>query len=193
MKEYENTGVLKTAILRADMTDKTVRKCLKADVLRACGPGAFLQNPILEPTQAYFPDSWAPNIEGVRILTERLLRYAGLQDLEPEVSVYTDLAWEEAKRTGEYHTGAAALFIGIQDNKVLIACAAHTVLVPEVMVSNLGHEVAHAYRAHNKIKGDSRAREETLTDLTTIALGFGLFTCIASRVSSNRQRVTLTR
>jgi hypothetical protein len=38
----------------------------------------------------------------------------------------------------------------------------------------MGHEVAHAYRSHHRLQVDDRDREELLTDLTTIYLGFGI-------------------
>lgn len=88
-------------------------------VVRTCGVERFFTSTILTPTPECFPDSWAPNQAGVRILAQRLMLYAGLDQLEPEVEVFTDpeaLAWRKSQQGGR-HQGAAAYFMGIQNNK----------------------------------------------------------------------------
>ena len=50
----------------------------------------------------------------------------------------------------------------------------------QALIGTLGHEVAHAYRTHHGLVVASRDTEEQLTDLTTIYLGFGVFTLESS-------------
>jgi len=50
----------------------------------------------------------------------------------------------------------------------------------QILIAALCHEIGHAFRTrHGLVKADW-SREEDLTDLTTIYLGFGIFTVNAS-------------
>jgi hypothetical protein len=54
-----------------------------ADVIARCGFAAYVSTPLLAPADRYFPDRWEPSERGLRRLTLRLLRYAGLDQLDP--------------------------------------------------------------------------------------------------------------
>ncbi|HEY2289209.1 MAG TPA: hypothetical protein VGM86_00785, partial [Thermoanaerobaculia bacterium] len=51
---------------------------------------------------------------------------------------------------------------------------------PQILIAALCHEIAHAYREHHGLCKADRDREERLTDLTTVYLGFGILTANAS-------------
>lgn len=152
-------------------------------VLRTCGASPFFANPILTPTKACFPDAWAPSQTGVRILVKRLMLYAGLDKIEPRVKIYTDreaLVIRRSRYGGEHH-GVVACFMGIEDDIATFGCEATTIPRPDVLVGVLGHEVAHVFRVHHGVTVADGEREEQLTDITAVFLGFGIFACNASR------------
>ena len=154
-----------------------------AYVLRTCGAARFFTNSILTPTKDCFPDSWAPNQTGVRILAKRLMLYAGLNKIEPEVEVYTDpdALVMRRSRHGGLHRGAAAYFMGIEDGKAIFACESGNIAQPETLIGTMGHEVAHAFRAYHGVTIADQKHEEELTDITSVYLGFGVFACNSSR------------
>lgn len=154
-----------------------------AFVVRTCGTERFFTNPILMPTKECFPDSWAPNSTGVRILAQRLMMYAGLGQITPQVEVYTDPAALRMRRSLQsgLHQGAAAYFVKIENNKAIFALESGNIDRPDSLIATMGHEVAHAFRTYHGVTVDDRQREEELTDITSIYLGFGVFACNSSR------------
>lgn len=145
------------------------------------GEHRFLNAPLLEPTSRFFPDEWEPSIRGVEVVLKRLLMYAGLEDLQPEVrsfskpdDIYELNTFGNVKSWG--HDGAAAWFAGIQGNRCFFGVAERNIAEPEILLSTLCHEVAHAWRAFHRLEVDDRDEEELLTDVTTVYLGFGILT-----------------
>jgi hypothetical protein len=136
---------------------------------------------ILEPDARCFPDRWEPSERGVRVLSRRLLAYAGLGALEVDVQLYDSEA-EVTERnavgqaTSWRHEGAAAWFAGIDGDVCLFGADRRQLDAPEGIVGVMAHEVAHAYRTHHGLVVSDRDTEERLTDLTTVYLGFGVLT-----------------
>jgi hypothetical protein len=79
------------------------------------------------------------------------------------------------------HDDTPAWFCGIDERRVAhFGCLDTSFDQPETLVAHLCHEVAHAWRFHHRAVVDDHDDEELLTDLTTVKLGFGLFTGNAS-------------
>ncbi|MBI5545165.1 MAG: hypothetical protein HY901_14845 [Deltaproteobacteria bacterium] len=145
------------------------------------GAAPLLSNPLLEPSNRFFPDRWEPSERGVLVLAKRLLIYAGLESLDARVSSFS-----QPDEVGELveigtarswrHEGAAAWFAGIEAGTCLFGVGTETMAEPEVVVATMCHEVAHAYRRFHRLEVDDRGTEECLTDVTTIYLGFGVLT-----------------
>lgn len=144
----------------------------------AMGPTWLLESPILLPRPEDFPDDWRPDLQGAELMLERLLTSAGLGDLpfvlEPftsEDDVGSSLsAWHRTSGIAAYFAGrdeAGALRFGVDVDQLED---------PEVLSGIWAHEVAHAFRHVHQLGVADSELEEELTDLTTIALGFGCLT-----------------
>ena len=153
-----------------------------ADLLSRTRRGPFLDAPLIEATDQWFPDPWTGDPEGVGAICVRLLDYAGLEQLRVRVEV----APERPRWGGvvgamaEHREGPPAWFAGIEEGICHIGCTRDDLGEPEVLVAHLGHEVAHAWRRSHGLEVPDRDVEERLTDLSTVYLGFGLFTVNAS-------------
>lgn len=151
------------------------------------GPGRepFLQAPIVIPDFRWFPDRWTPDMESVRVLTLRLMAYAGLPELDAECAAFTGNR-EPAWLPRELHAGpwrekhTSALFLGLKDGRAYFGVEAGQLARAENLVGVLAHEVAHAWRRTHALEHEDRAEEEELTDLTTVVLGLGILTANSS-------------
>ena len=128
------------------------------------------------------------------------MAHAGMSTMKAEVRLFTDETHDLFKlgdgsdhRKVE-HNGAAACFMGIEGATAWFGCETHNLPDSETMVGIMGHEVAHAFRSLKGITREDRALEEYLTDITTIYLGFGIFTANGSHqyTSSGEQYGTTT-
>jgi hypothetical protein len=138
--------------------------------------------PPLTPTPACFPDRWQQDAQGVSALARRLLAYAGLPEVEPEVALWSDMSPQLRARSHlTMRPGAiAALLLGLDGDVARFAVEESQLADPESVVAAMAHEVAHAWRArHGEVVEDER-HEEELTDLTTVYLGFGVLTANAA-------------
>ena len=158
-----------------------------SELIAKRGSRAFLTAPLLEPTNRFFPDAWEPSARGVQVLARRLLTYAGLGELDAEVSTFSQP--DEIRELNQFggaqswgHEGAAAWFAGIAGRRCLFGVAVERMSEPETVVATMCHEVAHAYRRFHRLAVEDRDTEERLTDVTTIYLGFGLLTTNGSYV-----------
>ena len=145
------------------------------------GERPFLHNPLLLPTVQHFPDPWHGDVASLKALCVRLLGYAGLHGLDVGIQRFNGQeSVNHVSLTGEAqyrHHGAAAWFGGIRDGVVSFGCAERELThAGEQLVGIMAHEVAHVYRCAHGLEVADRELEERLTDLTTIYLGFGIFT-----------------
>jgi len=139
-----------------------------AELIASRGSAEFLTAPIVEPSRRFLPDEWTGDLAGTQTLLRRLMLYAGL-DLDAHLHVYDG---EEPREDSKH---AIAWFAGIEGNRCLFGLDVRQLDDPQILIAALCHEVAHAYRhRHGLVKAD-RDREEQLTDLTTVFLGFGIF------------------
>ena len=149
-----------------------------ADLAVAMGPTWLLDAPILLPRPADFPDQWRPDLDGAELMLERLLTFAGLGDAPFTIDAYENDEALLAGLTGWHRTaGAAAFFAGRSDDGALrFGLDVRQLDDPESLSGVWAHEVAHALRHVHGLAVADQELEEELTDLTTIALGFGCLT-----------------
>ncbi|HET7435564.1 MAG TPA: M48 family metalloprotease [Thermoanaerobaculia bacterium] len=131
----------------------------------------FVLAPLLHPTPKHFPERWSRTVADVHRLTQHLLQHAGLGELSLHLSGFG------GDRGGNiWDRGTAAWFAGIEDGRCVMGVHVSQLRDEEAAVGVMAHEVAHAWRAHHHLVSDDREREELLTDLTTVYLGFGVLT-----------------
>jgi hypothetical protein len=144
-------------------------------LIRRRGARSFVERPLIEASSRWFPDPWTPDRAGVERVLRRLLAYVELGQLVPRVQL------ERAGPTLGRHAHAAAWFGGIDEDRTAhFGCVDTHFPHPERLVAHRCHEVAHAWRRHHRMEVDDHEEEEQLTDLTTVYLGFGLFTANAA-------------
>lgn len=135
------------------------------------GCGQFVAAPILLPLPAVFPVQWNGKVADVHRLTQHLMYYAGLAHLDMRLTGFTADDLE-----GVMDAGTAGWFAGIEHGRALFGVHVAQLRDAEGAVGVMAHEVAHAWRAEHKLVAEVRDREELLTDLTTVYLGFGVLT-----------------
>jgi len=145
------------------------------------GEEPFTSSTLWLPREADFPDRWDADVPSLERLLRRLLGYVGLADVRVTVApIRGETSIDHVDADGEpqlRHHGAAAWFGGMNGKTAYFGCAEHQLAnAGESLVGVLAHEVAHAYRHVHGLVRDDRDEEECLTDLTTIYLGFGVFT-----------------
>jgi hypothetical protein len=148
-----------------------------AKLIEARGIAPFVAAPLLEPHPRFFPDPWEPSARGVRALSLRLLRYAGGDDLDAQITL--EGGPDDASASGVHqarHEGAVAWFAGIEDGVCIFGVDASQLAEDDAIAGTLCHEVAHAYRAWTGLAEGYDRLEEESTDLTTVYLGFGILT-----------------
>jgi hypothetical protein len=128
--------------------------------------------PLVEPTNEWFPEKWSTTAAHGHRLAQRLLYYAGLAALRPTLSAYEPQRNEDG--TVPWDAGTAGWFAGIADGRAHFGLHVGQFSDPEAAGGVLAHEVAHAWRAHHRLVIDDREKEELLTDVSTVALGFGI-------------------
>ena len=149
--------------------------------MRRCGADAFEHGPIILPVPEAFPDEWTPDLAGVERVTQRILGYVGLQGYTLRLRRFAQeqvLDGVGADGEARYrHEGAVAWFAGVEDDVIWFGCAEEQIeAAGERLIGVMAHEVAHAWRTIHGVRVEDRDTEECLTDLTTVYLGFGIFT-----------------
>lgn len=149
----------------------------------------FVCAPIVLPTPRHFPDRYSQDRGGVRRLLRRLHRYADLDDLRPHVDLFDERPPDlHGLVRAERHEGAAGLFLGLEGDDAYYGADRNLLGDPVGLTAALAHEVAHAFRARHDLACDDLAREEPLTDLTSVYLGFGVLSASASLRHRARMR-----
>jgi len=147
---------------------KWLGRYLRKLIARA-GWETFVAKPLLEPSPSSFPDSWSHRVADVHRLTQRLMHHAGLGEVP-----FTLSGFEGASTAWDANT--AGWYAGVDEGRCRFGVHLRQLRDPESAVGVMAHEVAHAWREHHRLIADDRQREELLTDLTTIYLGFGILT-----------------
>jgi hypothetical protein len=128
--------------------------------------------PLVEPTNEWFPEKWSATARHGHRLAQRLLHYAGLGALRPTLNAFEPEA--DVDGSMPWDAGTAGWFAGIEGRRAHFGLHVGQFSDPEAAAGVLAHEVAHAWRAHHHLMVEDRDEEELLTDLTTVALGFGI-------------------
>jgi hypothetical protein len=143
-------------------------------LIQSRGANPFLHAPILEPTDEYFPEPWAPNRHGIELLLRRLLIYAGLPQLKPAVQLFEGRHGRPIIEGTHHWDDTPAWFVGLEGDTCRFELNASQIEAPDTLVGVLCHEVAHVWRRFHGLETESPEEEERLTDLTALYLGFGL-------------------
>lgn len=138
----------------------------------------FLKNvQTIEPTKDFFPIDFKGTEENAEQITQLICDYMQIKDVNIELYYFVDSPLELANGiatqrdkngpeqvAGLYHANRSKVFIGIE----------HKVLKDPInLIATLAHELSHEI-----LLGEGRLEknDEELTDLNTIAMGFGIFT-----------------
>lgn len=149
------------------------------EIIAYAGRRRFLEAPIVEPTDEFFPDRWTPGPKGVTRLALRVLRHAGMErfgvDLElctsETVPIFDDRGRVFSKR---HLTDAAAWYSTLDGGLCHFGVDTSNLEHPRELAAILCHEVAHAFRDWKGLAYEAREEDEPLTDLTAVYLGFGI-------------------
>jgi hypothetical protein len=142
------------------------------ELIAARGAAAFLTAPIVEPDRRFLPDPWTGDLASTQVLLRRLMLYAGLD-------LAADLHVGEPPEDGD-GKHALAWFTGIEKGRCRFGLDVEQLGDAQILIAALCHEIGHAFRTRHGLVKPDRKREEDLTDLTTVYLGFGIFTVNAS-------------
>lgn len=157
------------------------------DLLARGAMDAFLRNPIITPHPTWFPDRWSSDAVSVRHLLLRIADYCGMHDLGVEVELgdyssssptprFTGLLGRQHSESG----GAAGLYFGTENGTAYFGVDRDSLDDPDLLIGVLAHEMTHAWRDRHSLVEEDRGLEEELTDITSVALGFGIFAANAT-------------
>src|SRR6478736_4348130 len=150
-----------------------------ARLIRLRGVETFVAAPLLLAEPRYFSEQVAPRAQGVVTLLRRLLAYVGLEPKRLIIEVYAS-SHADPHIVRKDKKEAAAWFMGLADGVYRFGVKESELRDEQALIGTQKHEVAHAYRDHHRLVVPSRETEGQLTDLTTVYLGFGVFTLASS-------------
>jgi hypothetical protein len=119
-------------------------------LISACGEAQYLDAPLLEPTPTFFPDGWAPDLEGARQITRRLADYARLDELEFEIVEFVNVIEPDPDMPYRH---VAGFFAGIENGTCRFGINVPALGDAEPLAGIMAHEVAHAFRASRGARG----------------------------------------
>jgi hypothetical protein len=168
-----------------------------AGLVRRFGAEPWVSSPLLTPSPEYFPDRWGGGAPSVRRLLRRLLRYAGLESLAVEVTVYG--IEDERAREGQPVAGRGGSLcdlwlVSLGGGAARFGAEGSVLADPAAAAAAAARATAQAFRAFHRLYDANGGREQRLVDLTAVFLGFGLLTADASlRYVSRGGRASQTR
>lgn len=157
---------------------------LLADLIEAHGGKWLLQGPLVEPTAAFFPDQWEPNMVGLGRLLHRLQHLMGLGGWALELEDARAPLDDDAPPTQQ----PVVDFIAAEDGR--LAFQVDQLGPAEAVLGALCFEVARAFIAVHQAQhpfraspatDDSASREaQERAAVATVYLGLGLITADAA-------------
>lgn len=149
------------------------------EVIAYAGRRRFLDAPIVEPSDEFFPDKWTPGPKGVTRLARRVLRHAGMGKFGVHLELFTGEtapAIDPRGRTFSHRhlMNVAAWYSSLDDGRCHLGVDTSNLDNPPDLAAILCHEVAHAFRDWKGLAYEARHEDEPLTDLTSVYLGFGI-------------------
>jgi hypothetical protein len=159
-----------------DASDQDALLSALRHLVNSQGALTLVRSPILDADPSWFPDSYEPGPRGFRTLARRLLGYCGLTGRRVTLRVESEANYSafSSEGHGQWASGAAAWFEGIDALTCRFGVNARELRDPAAVVGSLCHEVAHAWRAERGIRAIDPVAEEMATDLTAVYLGFGV-------------------
>ena len=141
-----------------------------------CGEDRLIDDPIVEPTDVFFPDPYDGSAEAITALFAKVCGYMNVDPACVELSLFRNrdrgihLVGDDGVSLGiaggTYHATAERFVIRLDEAKL------HD---PARAVATLSHELAYVrLMGENRVDGN-RYDNELLTDLCAIYLGFGIF------------------
>ncbi|MCC6526155.1 MAG: hypothetical protein IT373_26140 [Polyangiaceae bacterium] len=162
-----------------------------AHLMRRLGHEPFVAGPLFQPTAEDFPEPLRATRRSVRELLGRLMSYAGLGALRIDLATFDSAQpFVELRDDGtvvQSPHNTAAWFTGIEGDTARFGVDLQQLDDIEKLAGILCHEVAHAFRSAHGVVVTTRSVEEELTDLTTVYLGFGIFTVNNSYLHRSRR------
>lgn len=152
---------------------------------RMLGASRMTTAPVVLPTDEFFPDFWSPGPDGLQTLFRRVCGYMRVDPARVELEVIPDGVQELIDQvpvwSGSSGRGPAGVHIGGEDGELPVVAVQSSFLGdPGVVIATLAHELGHVIL----LGGGHIAREvedmEPMTDLSTVYLGFGVFSANAS-------------
>ncbi|UJR82112.1 hypothetical protein [Sandaracinus amylolyticus] len=156
-----------------------------AQIVARAGWERFVLAPLIEPNDAFFPDRYQHAPEGVRTVARRLLRHAGIDDLDVRV---IDL--QPAERGRSLLTPLTSVWFAEIDTEAAptVELELHELGTDVDVVPSVAHEIARVFRAHRHLdRGGAHpyrggAPEEAadpeldaaLGSVASLYLGFGI-------------------
>lgn len=143
----------------------------------------FLKNVVtVEPTKQFFPIDFKGTEKNAEQLTEIICDYMQIKDVKIDLHYFSDKPLELAegivttqseKGPGFQNKNKLGTYSEKGQNKYSIGIELELLKDPTDLIATIAHELSHL-----TLLGEGRleTNDEELTDLNTIALGFGIFT-----------------
>jgi hypothetical protein len=133
-----------------------------ARLVAAGGDRQLVRAPIRRATEQDFPDPWTGDLASMERLCRRMLRYAGIGKLEVRLQ-------SSAKVDGP------VAFAGIAEGAARFVCSEQQVAEGGgELLGATAREVARAWRAVHGLGLQPPEREQLITEITAVYLGFGV-------------------
>ena len=149
-----------------------------AALVRARGHEHLLLAPLVEPTEAFFPDPWSGGGPSLERLIMRLFVYADLEEAEVSVQIHPDD--DVGGQVAPAGIGAPIWFVRRQGDTLHYAARASTLRDPMQAVPAAARAATEGWRRWHGLSQSNAVLEQRMVDVTTVYLGFGLLTTDAA-------------
>ncbi|MCF6227221.1 MAG: hypothetical protein L3J82_00925 [Planctomycetes bacterium] len=130
--------------------------------------------PIVLPTDEYFPDRLDGTEEAAEACYRRVCSYMDIDPSRAEFQIFEDDAPPKIKQAMEWsHNGAVGLFT--HDKIPKISIERGILADPMSLIATCAHELGHLLLAEVDLSEIEEDDEEPLTDLVTVFFGLGIF------------------
>lgn len=150
-------------------------------VLRLFGSDRIRGAVVVEPTPEFFPYIYDGTPEGAERLFETVCTYMGVDQTTVQLTFWEDapdlLSVHVPGMFGAQQNKGAAGYYFEDEQMQNISINRDELRDPESAVATMAHELAHALLLGGELISHEEPHMEALTDLATICLGLGVFTC----------------
>lgn len=145
------------------------------------GRSRLTDQPVIEPTDAWFPDPYDRSPAAARVLFTRVQGYMGLADQPIGLDFYTQqdddpLSWHTPTGITRETSGAAGYFYQTYGgDRPQIRIESSKLDDTTSLVATMAHELGHVHLiGHGRLEG-TEEDHEPLTDLLVVFMGLGIF------------------